>query len=105
MLSLDWSGSPAATGAGGVYVLWRSISGSCVYVGQADDLAERLRLHLTRWSVGFAPLTFAWAIVRQEERACVLRYLLQRYRPLQDSPWPNGNAQPVNLPRPGPRLA
>ena len=35
---------------GGVYVLWRSNTGSCVYVGHGDNIAERLRLHLTSWT-------------------------------------------------------
>ena len=70
-----------------------------MYVGQADDLAGRLRLHLTSWSVGFAPLAFAWAEVDAEQRAGVLRYLIQMYQPLQAAAWPNATSLPVNLPQ------
>ena len=104
MLSVQWSNRPAVYGAnGGVYVLWRRNTGSCVYVGHADNIADRLRLHLTSWSIGFAPPAFAWAEVEADQRAGVQRYLVQLYNPLQGAAWPTAEALAVNLPIPGPR--
>ena len=85
----------------GVYVIWHSITGRVVYVGQGN-IAQRLTEHKKDPTVlqhrTNGQLLVTWASVDQSDRDGVERFLWDKFDPLEGTRRPLATPLNVNVP-------
>ncbi|MDD2753866.1 MAG: hypothetical protein PHT44_04640 [Candidatus Portnoybacteria bacterium] len=83
----------------GVYIIWQE-KGPIIRVGQGN-IRDRLSEHRKDSKINiFNNLLVTWAVVSEDSRNGVERYLANRLNPIVGSNFPNTNPLEVNLPWP-----